>query len=464
MSAVGKYPIHGQIGTGGLGGESGGGGGETNFGLNQGAQPPGQNVYDGKVGAALKFRRMAGDVEADTLLPGKAYYVHNETAGTLLAWRAVQAPTVDTGDVYNAAYLDPSIQAHRENYRGILAEDIAPGAYGWAIKDASIGGGDSSLWSELDNLYVGATDGQLTNTDPGDDTSLRVAQAKRVDTGTAGIIDAIPPGGGSAGTADAMVWRGEWAAGEYVENDTVRDGAWTSIANATTTDRPAPQPTADPFWVYTGTAANASATAKVITSGQRYLAVGDGYLGGYRINVVAGNRYEVLYVADPDGAAEVTLLNIFDATVSGWREFGLLPIFVKSGTKFDLLLQVTQPDPVPTTFSGNWNYARSNTAPVAGQVTHNSNNTTMRIAFVDNDTTDQTVNLSGLDVGDKISISGSIWSIQTVTVNAGDLQVEVAPAYRASAGLYAFTLHTGAAPHTPASRACLPSTAALMRS
>ena len=53
-------------------------------------------------------------------------------------------------------------------------------------------------------------------------------------------------------TADVMLWKGEWVQQEYLAYDTVRDGSWLMIANKTTTDRPAPQASGDPVYIYPG--------------------------------------------------------------------------------------------------------------------------------------------------------------------------------------------------------------------
>jgi len=45
--------------------------------------------------------------------------------------------------------------------------------------------------------------------------------------------------------SSSVTWKGTWADGEYVVNDMVRDGEWSMIANATTLERPAPQPIGD---------------------------------------------------------------------------------------------------------------------------------------------------------------------------------------------------------------------------
>ena len=44
-------------------------------------------------------------------------------------------------------------------------------------------------------------------------------------------------------------WMGEWAAGTYQAFDQVRDNGWLMIANKTTSDRAAPQPTGAPYYI-----------------------------------------------------------------------------------------------------------------------------------------------------------------------------------------------------------------------
>jgi hypothetical protein len=184
----------------GRGATSGGGGGtgEANTGLNIGTAPA-VAIYDSKSGVILRFNGVAGEIDGNNVLPWGVFKIKNETGAQLNAGYAVTAVDVDTSDVYKAKHLDPSVEAERENYLGVVFQNVADTATGYAIRFGEISGYDTSGFSVLDSLYVSAvTDGLLTNIDPGGDASFPVGLVKKVDL-TTGIINAIPKAGTGAG-------------------------------------------------------------------------------------------------------------------------------------------------------------------------------------------------------------------------------------------------------------------------
>ena len=247
---------------------------------------------------------------------------------------------------------------------------------------------------------------------------------------------------------DVMRWLGIWDTPglQYLENDVVRDGDWLMRANKTTTDRPAPVAQGDPFWIYTGIqGSDNQVTAKTVSQGNRYTFNNPGYITGYRIDVVAGNHYEVLSVKDPLGAAETTFINAFTATVTGWREFGLIPEIIAGGTTFDLIAIINEPDPTPTTFAGPWVYSnpQNTTAPAAGQITQaNSAVALMQVNKTDNNAADRSAELAGLTVGDTFNFNGVSWSIQSISDQGGYYRFGVAPAVQTATGTYTVTFET----------------------
>lgn len=234
---------------------------------------------------------------------------------------------------------------------------------------------------------------------------------------------------------DRVRWAGAWAPGDYAENDMTRDGAWTTVANQDTNERPAPQPYGDPFHVYTGILSPENMSAKAAVFGNRYSFSEGGYLLGYRVETVAGNHYTVYAVLDPLGTPIFNQVADFTATDTGWFELNTLPSIIFAGTVLDLVALVSEPDPTPTVFSGNWNYTKPNNngAPASGQILHSNRELALfNVHKTDNDAGDRSAELGALTVGDIIDGAAQRWSIQSITDNGAYFTFGVAPAAQGS--------------------------------
>ena len=223
---------------------------------------------------------------------------------------------------------------------------------------------------------------------------------------------------------------------EYIVNDMTIQNGWLGIANKTTTDILEPQKTGDAYYLYQGTnLVDNQVLGKQVVFGTRYIA-DDGYwLNGYRINVVAGNRYEVLLVKDPLGVAEVQFINAFVSDVDGWREFGLVSRPITSGTTFDVIIIEVQPDPAPTVTNINYNYQLATNIPTtvpSGQVIHPTKNiSTLYMSYTDNDSINRQAFIDGLDTGESIvTADGTTWAIQSVLDTGTHFEVKIAPSTR----------------------------------
>ena len=220
---------------------------------------------------------------------------------------------------------------------------------------------------------------------------------------------------------DRMYWRGTWVDGTlYNLQDCVRDGNYLMVANKQTYDRPAPVPVGSPYYWYQGTGMlpQTATGIKQLVFGTRYSNVNPYSLEGYRIDVVAGNDYEVIIVQDPLGSAQATFVNSFTADVDGRRTFGLVPEVIAAGTTFDLLVIVSQPDPAPATFTGDWSYSKPQniSVPVSGAATQATNNSALLyIHSRDQLAADRTTELQSLVAGDKIVLGSDTWAIQSVS-------------------------------------------------
>jgi len=236
--------------------------------------------------------------------------------------------------------------------------------------------------------------------------------------------------------SNKVVWKGEWSGGTYQKNDMVLDGVWTMVANKETTDVAAPQRVGSVKELYSPNNPSISGTtAKQIVFGMQYSGDQPFWLEGYRTYVIAGNDYNIILIKDPNGANEATFLNLFRATVTGWRDFGLVPRPVASGTTFQILAIVKEPDPTPTTTDIDYNYQKPSnwSAPLSGQIVHAGKRLqVLSIHHIDQDSIDRTTFLNSLVVGDIISVGDTNWSIQN-NVDIGTYNdISVAPALQAS--------------------------------
>ena len=227
-------------------------------------------------------------------------------------------------------------------------------------------------------------------------------------------------------------WENVWTGGTHVANDMVTDNGWTMVANKTTTDRPAPQAVGDEQYLYYPLIPSGTSTsAKQIVFGMQYSGDSAYWLNGYRIYVTAGNSYEIITVEDPQGHNEVTFVNTFTAEVTGWRTFGLIPKPVASGTTYQILAIVHEPDPTPITLTYNYDYIKPNNIeiPTSGQITHAGKDlSSLLINKTDDDSVDRSVTLTGLTTGDFISIGFTTWAIQLVSDEGSYIDYTIAPA------------------------------------
>ena len=245
-------------------------------------------------------------------------------------------------------------------------------------------------------------------------------------------------------------WRGQWVQGTYYAYDQVLDSGWLMIANKTTTDKAAPQIIGTPEFLYSGTAPTSLVTAKQVVSGNRYQAPTDiAYqIGRIRVYTVVGNIYRIFYVEDPLGAAIINELLYFVGSSAGWVEFAVNTTILPQGGVFDLAVIATEPDPTPTTFTGNWFYNTPNITdvPTAGNIIHATRESNeFRIHKVDGDLQARGPELEALNIGDIIDWGngGTRWAIQSVIDNGTWMNLGVSPTTQESPdGTRNFTFET----------------------
>ena len=216
----------------------------------------------------------------------------------------------------------------------------------------------------------------------------------------------------------------------YLLNDTLREAGWTMIANKTTTDYPSPRPIGNPLNLYDGTLTPLTQSAKIVTYGNRYSFTDNGYLTAYRVDVTAGNYYEVFLVRDPLGADIQERLAAFTATTTGWRTFSIEPTIVLANSVFDVVALTNEPPetPTPVTLSYDYTSPQNPAAPAAGAITHSrSQSDLMQISYTDQNG-DQTATISNLSAGDTIDGAGMLWTVMVNVADTGYANLTVSPA------------------------------------
>jgi hypothetical protein len=244
-----------------------------------------------------------------------------------------------------------------------------------------------------------------------------------------------------------MRWQNVWVQQTYYTGDVVRDSDYLMIANKETIDRAAPQKIGEVFTVYQGAGLNETPTlAKQIIFGNRYTVTINAFAVGYRVDVVAGNVYTVFTVFDPLGTPIVRQELIFTAEITGWREVAIQAEIIKIGSVFDLVCVVQEPDPTPTTFTGDWNYTtpQNSVPPAVGVIVQaRGNPQLLQVNTTDFNGGDRTAELATLTVGDQIDGANSSWAIQAITDNTTWFDFTVAPAsIGAPLGVQLFTFET----------------------
>lgn len=243
---------------------------------------------------------------------------------------------------------------------------------------------------------------------------------------------------------DAMSYKGFWEPDvEYQNDDVVVDLPWTMVANTNTYDRAGPQPVGESVPIYQGGghSLQSEPTSNVIWCGQRYTFNKSGFVNKYRVYIpVANSGVEyTLYILDETTDKLTFIINSKMYEV-GWVDIPVGHTVVRDGDVLTLLLAIRNPTSGSAQFNSTWDYIRSNTAPLSGEITHQNNSREMSVNWIDNVGGDQTANIATLNAGDEVSNGIINWIITEILDNSGgDITFDVTPQTRADAGSYNFT-------------------------
>jgi len=241
-------------------------------------------------------------------------------------------------------------------------------------------------------------------------------------------------------------WKGTWVQQTYINKQQVLDQGYLAIANKTTAERPAPQKVGDPFNVYAGTIGSSTAVARQVLFGTKYTFTKNVFFEGWRVNLVAGNKYVIYLVRDPDGANVISQILQFIAQSTGWINLTAQNLLIQAGNVYAAIAIVSEPAAIPVTFTGAWNYQQPQniTIPLNGQITQpKATPSLMYISNIDNAAADRSAQLATLNIGDLIKVGTNIWAVQSKSPQVGYFIFGISPALlNPTLGVQTFTFET----------------------
>ena len=217
----------------------------------------------------------------------------------------------------------------------------------------------------------------------------------------------------TADIANATIWMGEWPSGgtTALERQQYRDGEWLAIANATTTDRPAPQPSGpvvselpdEPAW------SSVSHTG-VIRSDTSYLFNVGGWVNRFQVwvpDVDPAIDYQLVIVDITDPAAPVSEIFPLPAlTANAWTTVAVRQSVITAGANLIVSLSSSNSSSV-TQNSSQWTAGGEDigAAPATGQWNYRAQQDELRINYTDGNAVDQTALLNSIIPGSTIKCS-----------------------------------------------------------
>lgn len=256
------------------------------------------------------------------------------------------------------------------------------------------------------------------------------------------------------GVAGRMNWMGEYVEGTtYDTNDVVFDEGWRMIAITETTDRPSPQATGDSLWVYdTFSPAGFSETSvsqNALFVGQRYEYTTSFFTQKLRVFIpttAIGDELEIwmVYAADTDPSVRIVVPSfvVGEGIVEKWYEIPIGTQFVESGSVIDFIM-LLRPVSGELNFASTWDYAKANTDPASGQISHLSDASQFLVHAYDYYAVDQTANLDLIVPGSLITMydTGVTWEVLQVDFASNIYTFTVEPATRSSNAVSVFTFY-----------------------
>lgn len=223
-------------------------------------------------------------------------------------------------------------------------------------------------------------------------------------------------GSTAAGTVidDAVHWLVNWRPIQYNKNDMVRDGDWAMIANATTTDRAAPQPVGAPDFVLPDAPTFTPATHTGFIAMANEFTMTDGLFSSsrmrYRVKQTgASYSYQVIVEDITDTGAEFDLFTseVFVNPPLGWNELDtdVILTFVAGRSYRLMLFAINTASTTPV--SGQWVRDENSQAgqPALGEWLQDNQSGRLVISKTDNAAADRTAELAGFVAGTSVTLT-----------------------------------------------------------
>lgn len=205
---------------------------------------------------------------------------------------------------------------------------------------------------------------------------------------------------------DRVRWMGPWLSQAYAENDMVKDGDWTSVANKATSDRPAPQPDGPPENSI-GDTFTQDSDISIVKMVHEYTILQDGFLESLAINPAFWDFNVVTKITTVNSASGETNIYLNPLMIAGeWNILRRTSMPVTIGSVFTVEFEYYNTTPA-SEIRGNWNSNIGVGAPAVGEV--NIDNASVPTSLVysntDGDAVDRTAALQGVVVNSIILIT-----------------------------------------------------------
>lgn len=229
---------------------------------------------------------------------------------------------------------------------------------------------------------------------------------------------------------DNLTWKGQWnpASTPYNQGDVVVDGNFTMVANAATSLRPAPQEQGEAYYLRGEPITNyLNQTAKQVVYGAQFTSLRAFWPENLRIRATEGQTYRIMVVLNPATDNVIVHIHEFTATETGRRQFPFIHRPYPVGTVVKLIVVVTKPD-VASTADFDWNYTKSlvAAAPASGICVHATDQVDeLWFSYFDDGATNRSTELLALTTGDRITVAGIEWAVQSITDVAVDSYVKI---------------------------------------
>tara|TARA_R110000796_G_scaffold167313_3_gene284195 strand:- start:344 stop:1897 length:1554 start_codon:yes stop_codon:yes gene_type:complete len=209
-------------------------------------------------------------------------------------------------------------------------------------------------------------------------------------------------------------WKGEWVPGtSALENEQFKDGEWLAVANAATTDRPAPQTSGDatydlvdaPVWT---TPTNTGQ----IDCYHIYTFAKPGWFRKVQVWIPDSDAtitYGVAIIEDSNGTSQVIRhVTITNPIAGTWNTVDVGFVVVAVANEVSVVLQSLKS--ASTSDTGAWDYAGASDAgaPATGDWNHRKEQNVLRISDTDGAPTDRDADLDAITPGSTIKLADSV--------------------------------------------------------